>query len=69
MYTTQKTGIAKLRSYRAEVASRYEAALRRHDADEAHRLFELLRRVRRAILIYEEFHTSPEPVLANHLRN
>ena len=69
MYTRQRTEIGKLRKYRVEIAALYESALKRHDEAEAHRLYDLLRRVRRAILIHEEFNTSPEPAMAHHLRH
>jgi hypothetical protein len=69
MYTSQKTDLGKLRRYRVEVAERYEAALRRHDLPEARLLFDLRRRVYRAILLHEEFHVSPEPVVPDHLRH
>ena len=69
MYTTQKTAIAKLRMYRTEVAERYESALKRGSAVEARQLYDLGRRVRRAILLHEEFHVLPEPAVPDHLRN
>ncbi len=68
MYTAQKTAIGKLRMYRSEIAERYESALRRGKALEARQLYELGRRVRRAILLHEEFQVSPEPVVSDHLR-
>ncbi len=58
MYTVQRTPLAKLRAYQGELTSLYQAALRRHDQREARRLYELRRRVRRAMLIRQEWGES-----------
>lgn len=64
MYTAQKSPLARLRAYHAELTGLYQEALRRHDQREARRLYDLRRRVRRAILIREEWGESilPEAV-------
>jgi hypothetical protein len=58
VYTAQKAPLARLRAYNRELTGQYLAALRRRDCDEARRLFDLRRRVRRAILIHEEWGES-----------
>ena len=58
MYTAQKAPLARLRAYNQELTGQYLAALRRRDNDEARRLFDLRRRVRRAILLREEWGES-----------
>lgn len=64
MYTTQKTPLAKLRAYDQELTTRYLQAIRRHDLEEAHRLYDLRRRVRREVLVRQEWGESilPESV-------
>lgn len=64
MYTTEKTGIAKLRAYRKELNERYAAALLRRDWGAAARLRETRRRVNRAILLHEEWHPEPAGKIA-----
>ncbi|MGH2458599.1 MAG: hypothetical protein ACRDIY_06995 [Chloroflexota bacterium] len=61
MYTATKAPLARLRAYQQELSGLYLRALRRHDQDEARRLFELRRRVRRAILLREEWGDSLLP--------
>ncbi len=61
MYTAQKNPLARLRAYQGELTGLYQEALRRHDRREARRLFDLRRRVRRAILIREEWGESILP--------
>ncbi len=56
MYTTKTSEIAKLRAYRSELDGLYAAALARRDLARARALHDLRRRVRRAVLLYEEFH-------------
>lgn len=65
MYTAEKTPLAKLRAYHRELTQLYLEALRRHDQDSAHRLFDIRRRVRRAILIREEWGESVLPSTAS----
>ncbi len=55
MYTAQATALAKLRAYHRELENVYLAALRRHDYVRASAVFQLRWRVRRAILIREEW--------------
>ncbi len=61
MYTTQRTPLAKLRTYHDELTGLYQEALRRHDQREARRLYELRWRVRRAMLIRQEWGESLLP--------
>lgn len=61
MYTGTKAPLARLRAYQRELANLYLEALRRRDLDEAQRLFDLRRRVRRTILIREEWGESILP--------
>jgi len=56
-----KAPLARLRAYHTELSGLYLRALRRRDQDEARRLFELRRRVRRAILLREEWGESLLP--------
>jgi hypothetical protein len=66
MYTARKTELGKLRSYERELTGLYaEALLRRHN-DDARRLFERRRTIRRAILQAEEWNV--EEVAAHSLR-
>lgn len=61
MYMATKAPLARLRAYYAELSDLYLRALRRGDQEEARRLFELRRRVRRAILLREEWGESLLP--------
>ena len=61
MYMATKAPLARLRAYHTELSDLYLRALRRGDQDEARRLFELRRRVRRAILLREEWGESLLP--------
>ena len=58
MYTTGKSEIARLRAYRAELEEHCTAALAKRDLARASALRDLRRRVIRAILLHEEFHSS-----------
>lgn len=55
MYTTKSTALAKLRAYQDELRDLYAEALRRRDFERARTLYELRWRVRRSILIREEW--------------
>lgn len=55
MYTAKLSALGKLRAYHRELKSRYLAALRRRDLAQARAVYDLRRRVRRAILLREEF--------------
>ena len=55
MYTTEKTEIAKLRAYRRELDGLYAAALAARDHRRARALADTRRRVKRAILLREEW--------------
>ncbi len=62
MYTARKSEIAKLRAYRKELEELYAGALAHHDRHRARALYELRRKVLRAILVYEEWHPEPSAV-------
>lgn len=55
MFTTKSTAIAKLRAYHEELKELYVEALRDRDFARARTLFDARWRVRRAILIREEW--------------
>lgn len=61
MYTAQRTPLAKLRAYEQELTTRYRQAIYRHDLDDARRLYALRRRVRRDMLIRQEWGESILP--------
>jgi hypothetical protein len=58
VYTAKTTALAKLRAYHQELVAVYLLALRCHDYVRARDVFNLRRRVRRAILIREEWDES-----------
>ena len=66
MYTGAKAPLARLRAYHKELSSLYLQALRCRDQAEARRLYDLRWRVRRAILLREEWGESllPESIPA-----
>lgn len=55
MYPAKPTALGKLRDYNRALKGHYLAALRRRDLAQARRVYELRRRVYRAILITEEY--------------
>jgi hypothetical protein len=55
MYTARQNPLARLRAYYRELNGVYLKALRRRDAVQAREIFELRRRVRRDILLREEW--------------
>lgn len=55
MYPASPTALGKLRAYNRALKGQYLAALQRRDFDRARRVFDLRRRVYRAILIKEEY--------------
>ncbi len=55
MYTARKSEIAKLRAYRQELDALYARALTRRDPSRAQAIYDLRRRVHRAILVREEW--------------
>jgi hypothetical protein len=55
MYTARTTPLGKLRTYYRELVGEYVRALRRRDFVTARQVYELRRRVRRDILIREEW--------------
>jgi len=61
VYTSQKTPLAKLRAYHKELTDLYLEALGRRDEPTARRIYELRRRVWRAVLIREEWGESVLP--------
>lgn len=61
MYTAKKAPLARLRAYNQELIGQYVQALRRRDQAEARRIYDLRRRVRRAIVIREEWGESLLP--------
>jgi len=58
VYLSRRRPLARLRAYRRELGQLYAVALRRRDHTRARQLFELRRRVHRAILLGEEFLTD-----------
>jgi hypothetical protein len=58
MYTGRSTPLARLRAYHRELSDIYVRELRRHAYRAARNVFELRRRVRRAILLREEWGES-----------
>jgi hypothetical protein len=58
VYLSRRRPLARLRAYRDELGSLYVLALRRRDLARARRIFDLRRRVHRAILLCEEFLTE-----------
>ncbi len=63
MYTGERSGLAKLRAYHRELNERYAAALQRRDWEGARRLSALRRRVKRAILLCEEWQSDDAAAL------
>ena len=61
MYLAEKAPLARLRAYQRDLTGLYLAALHRQAQPEARRLYDLRRRVRRAILIREEWGESALP--------
>lgn len=61
MFLVHKKELSRLRAYRRELAGKYVESLRTHDRDRSRQLFELRRRVVRAILIHEEWAGEPIP--------
>ncbi|MDA8219270.1 MAG: hypothetical protein M0Z94_16820 [Dehalococcoidales bacterium] len=59
MYTTEKSPIAKLRRFRAELNAMYAAALARGDWRAARKLAAQRRKVQRAVLLHEEWDVKP----------
>jgi hypothetical protein len=55
VYTAKQSPLARLRAYHRELIGAYLGALRRRDVALARRIFDLRRRVRRNILIREEW--------------
>jgi hypothetical protein len=55
VYTAKRSPLARLRAYHRELIGVYLGALRRRDVTLALRVFDLRRRVRRSILIREEW--------------
>jgi len=55
VYPARPTALGKLRAYNCALKGQYLAALRRRDLDRARRVFDLRRRVYRAILLKEEY--------------
>jgi hypothetical protein len=58
VYLSRRRPLARLRAYRHELGQRYVVAVRRRDLPQARQLFDLRRRVHRAILLCEEFLTE-----------
>ncbi|HUX86243.1 MAG TPA: hypothetical protein VMW65_04515 [Chloroflexota bacterium] len=58
MYTGQRSQIAKLKAYEAELERPYLVALRRRDFLTARMIYERRWRIRRAIMIREEWGES-----------
>ena len=69
VFTARKTELGKLIAYRDELTDRYLRALRRHDAGEARRLYDLRSRVRRDIWIRQEWGESISPALGGEASN
>jgi hypothetical protein len=55
VYTSRTTPLARLRTYYRELVGEYVRALRRRDYALARQVYDLRRRVRRDILIREEW--------------
>jgi len=55
VYPSRPTALGKLRAYYRGLRSQYREALRRGDIPRARRVYDLRRRVLRAILLREEF--------------
>jgi hypothetical protein len=58
MYTARSSGLGKLRAYHHALSGEYGRSLRRHDYRRAQAIFDLRRRVHRAILLREEWGES-----------
>ena len=58
MYTAKRTALAKLKAYYAELTAPYLTALRCHNVVAARNIYDRRRRVRREILLREEWGES-----------